>query len=268
VANQFRQQAGNPEISVSVSGTSGGFKRFCAGQTKINNASRPIKTAELEACRKAGVPFIELPIAFDALTVVVNPQNTWAKDITTAELKQIWEPAAQGKITSWRQVRPSYPDKPLVLVGPDAESGTFDYFTEVINGDPDASRKDYTASEDDDTLVRNITKNPNALGYFGYAYFEQNQNQIRALPVDAGKGAVSPSPQTVEQAKYQPLSRPLFIYVNIQAAQSNKTLRDFVAFYLQNANQTVKQVGYIPLPAEAYRVNQIHFTAGKVGKDF
>lgn len=255
------------QAKVEVSGTTGGFKKFCAGETDINDASRPITQEEMAACKKANIGYSELPIAFDALTVVVNPQNTWAKDITVEELKKIWEPAAEGKITNWKQIRASYPDKPLRLFGPGRDSGTYDYFNEVTIGQKN-SRKDYVASEDDNTLVQGVTQDPNALGYFGFAYYEAKQNQLKALAINSGKGAVTPSRQSVEKAQYQPLARPLFIYVNQQAAQNKPEVLAFVRFYLDNAQRLVSSVGDIPLPDEAYHLNKVHFNLGKVGTVF
>lgn len=264
VAKAFRQQRSNVQITVAFSGTTGGFKKFCAGQTDINDASRPISTQEIETCRQAGVRFLELPIAFDALTLAVNPQNTWAQNLTTEELKRIWEPAAQGKVTNWNQVRASFPNRPLQLYGAGDQSGTYDYFAEVITGGSD-TRTDYTASEDDNILVRGVSTDPNALGYFGFSYYEGNQNQLRALAIDNGNGAIAPTRETVENAEYQPLSRPLFIYVNAVAAQQNPALRDFVEFYLENGFNTVKSVAYIPLPERAYEIGKVHFYRGEVG---
>ncbi|PMB51250.1 ABC transporter substrate-binding protein [Fischerella thermalis CCMEE 5201] len=271
IAKQFQAESQEQtQVKVDISGTSGGFEKFCAGKTDINNASRPILSAEMEVCNKNGVRFIELPVAFDALTIAVNPQNTWAKDITTTELKKMWEPQAQKKITTWNQVRASWPDRPLNLYGAGNKSGTFDYFTEAIVGKVGASRTDYTASEDDQVLVDGISKDPNALGYFGFAYLEENQNKLKALPVDSGKGkgAVVPSRETVEKIQYQPLSRPLFIYVNAQSAQKKRAVKDFVDFYIQKAPTTVASVGYVPLPEEGYHLDKVHFTRGKVGTVF
>lgn len=270
VAEEFRSiKAGNKEqVTVNFSGTTGGFERFCAGQTDISNASRPILTAEMEACNKNSVRYIELPIAFDALTVVVHPQNNWAKDITVAELKKIWEPAAEGKITSWKQVRASWPERPLKLYGAGKKSGTFDYFTEAVVGKVRASRNDYTASEDDDVLVEGVSKDPNALGYFGLAYYEANQSKAKALAVNNGLRAILPSRQTVEKAQYQPLSRPLFIYVNARSAQTKPAVKDFVDFYIEKAPTLVSSVGYVPIPAEGYHLDYVHFNRGKVGTVF
>lgn len=272
MVKEYRQAKGDQAgtIEIQFSGTGGGFKKFCAGETDVNNASRPILKEEMEACGKAGVRFYELPIAFDALTLVVNSQNTWANDITVAELRKIWEPAAQGKITNWKQVRASYPDRPLKLYGAGKDSGTFDYFNEVTTGKPKESRTDYTASEDDHELVAGVLKDPNALGYFGLSYYEAKQNELKALAVDDGKGrgAILPSRETVEKAQYRPFSRPLFIYVNITAAQRKPELQAFVEYYLKNAKQVVTQVGYIPLSDEGYQLTNLHFYQGKVGTVF
>ncbi|PSB30465.1 PstS family phosphate ABC transporter substrate-binding protein [Chlorogloea sp. CCALA 695] len=266
IAKDFQKmQANNVKVTVAVSGTGGGFKKFCAGETDISNASRPILTVEIKACNSSKVRYIELPIAYDALTLVVHPENTWAKSITTTELKKIWEPLAQGKITRWKQVRPDWPDQPLTLYGPGKESGTFDYFTEAIIGKAKASRSDYVASEDDDVLVQGVSKDPNALGYFGFAYYEANQNKLKAVAINNGKESVLPSRKTVEGARYQPLSRPLFIYVNARAAQTNPAVKEFVDFYIKKAPTSVSSVGYVPLPADAYRLDNVHFNRGKVG---
>ncbi|KGF72237.1 hypothetical protein DO97_11430 [Neosynechococcus sphagnicola sy1] len=256
------------QISVEQSGTTGGFRKFCAGQTDISDASRPILAPEMERCRKNGVPYMEFPVAFDALTVVVNPKNTWADHITLAELRKMWEPAAQGTITRWRQVRSNWPDQPLKLFGPGKDSGTFDYFTEAVMGKVDASRNDYVASEDDQVLVRGVSQDPNALGYFGYAYYLAHQKNLKALAIDSGKGPVLPSAATVERNQYQPLARPLFIYVNARSAQVKPEVRAFTEFYLKNVENLVSSVGYIPLPAEGYHIARVHFYRGKIGTVF
>ncbi|WP_414620389.1 PstS family phosphate ABC transporter substrate-binding protein [Calothrix sp. CCY 0018] len=267
IAKDFQEQ-NQAQVQVDVSGTTGGFERFCKGETDISNASRPILKQELKACTANGVIFTELPIAFDALTVAVNPQNTWAKDITIEELNKIWQPSAQGKITNWKQVRASFPDKPLNLYGAGDKSGTYDYFTEAVVGKSGDIRNDYTASEDDEVLVSGISKDPNALGFFGYAYYEQNQDKLKALGIDSGKGVVLPSRETVEKAEYQPLSRPLFIYVNTKSAQQKEGVRDFVNFYIEKAPQVVSSVGYVALPEDAYYLDKVHFTTGKAGTVF
>ncbi|MDJ0571716.1 MAG: PstS family phosphate ABC transporter substrate-binding protein [Pleurocapsa sp. MO_192.B19] len=256
------------DIEVEFSGTGGGFDKFCRGETDINNASRPIQLDEMAACNNSEVRYIELPVAFDALTVVVNPQNDWLESITIEELAKIWSTDAEGKITRWNQVRPSFPDQPLNLYAPGKDSGTFDYFTEAVVGEAGASRTDYTASEDDDVLVKGVSQDPNALGYFGLAYYEQKANEMKAVAVDSGKGAVLPSKETVEQAQYQPLSRPLFIYVNVASAQKNKALRQFIDFYLSQAPEQVREVGYVPLPEEAYNIDKVTFHQGEVGTVF
>ncbi|HAG79717.1 MAG TPA: protein sphX [Cyanobacteria bacterium UBA12227] len=270
VAEEFQNaRRGSVRVTVGISGTGGGFKKFCAGEIDISNASRPIKAEEMEACKAQGIDYIELPVAYDALTVVVHPQNNWVNSITVEELKKMWEPGAQGKITKWNQVRSSWPDAPLTLFGPGADSGTFDYFTEAINGKSKESRTDYTPSEDDNVLVQGVSRDRNALGYFGYAYYEANKTRLKAVPIDAGKGqgAVLPSRQTVETGTYQPLSRPIFIYVNAKAANRSE-IKEFVEFYIDNAPELVSEVKYVPLPAEAYTLAMGHFEDKKVGSVF
>ncbi len=255
-------------IEVNFSGTGGGFEKFCRGETDISNASRPIQLEEMSACNDSGVRYIELPVAFDALTVVVNPQNDWLDSITVEELDQIWSPDAEGKVTRWNQIRPSFPDQPLNLYAPGEDSGTFDYFTEAIVGKAGTSRRDVTSSEDDNVLVQGVSQDPNALGYFGLAYYEQRAAQMKAIAIDSGNGAVLPSVETVEQAQYQPLSRPLFIYVNAAYAQQNQDLRQFIDYYLAQAPELVKEVGYVPLPEEAYQIDKVTFHRGEVGTVF
>jgi phosphate transport system substrate-binding protein len=266
VVKAFKQANPTVAIESSFSGTTGGFRKFCAGETQISNASRPISTEEIAACRQAGIRFVELPIAFDALTVAINPQNDWATDLTVDELRKIWEPGAQGKIKNWQQVRSSFPNRPLNLYGAGKDSGTYDYFAEVIT-DGSNTRSDYTSSEDDNVLVEGVRIDPNALGYFGFSYFEQSQDKLKAVAIDdgKGKGAVAPSRTAVESAEYQPLSRPLFLYVNLEASQKNEDLRNFIEFYLKNAQATVASVGAAPLPQEAYDINKVHLYNGEVG---
>lgn len=265
IAKQYQATNNQVQVAVSVSGTSGGFKKFCAGETDISNASRPITSEEMEVCRKNGVAYVEIPVAFDALTVVVHPQNNWAKDITVDELKKMWEPGAEGKITKWNQVRASWPDRPLKLFGAGKDSGTFDYFTEATVGKARSSRNDYTGSENDEVIANGISKDPDALGYFGYAYYQEHKDKLKVLAINNGKGAVLPETATVEKAQYQPLSRPLFIYVNFQKAQNKEQAHQFVNFYLQQAPKVVSSVGYVPLPDEAYRIGYVHLNTGKVG---
>jgi phosphate transport system substrate-binding protein len=251
VAEEFMAETGGEvQVTVALSGTGGGFKRFCSGETDISNASRPIKQSELEQCRKAGVEPVELPIAFDGQAVLVNPANNFVQCLTVGELKKIWEPGSTVK--SWADVRPGFPNQPIKLYGPGTNSGTFDYFTEVIMGEEDASRSDYSASEDDNVLVQGIAGDPNALGYFGYAYYAQNRDKLKAVAVDAGQGCVEPTPQSIESGQYKPLSHPLFIYVK-QSALQRPEVREFVDFYLQSAPELVPQVGYIPLEQVRYQ---------------
>jgi phosphate transport system substrate-binding protein len=266
-AEEFQiQKRGKVRVTVGVSGTGGGFKKFCRGETDISNASRPISAEEMEACRKAGIKYMELPIAFDALTVVVNPQNTWAKTLTVADLRKMWEPAAQGRITTWNQVNPKFPKDKLMLFGPGADSGTFDYFTEAVNGKAKASRGDYTASEDDNTLVQGVENNKGALGYFGFAYYSAHKDKLTAVAIDAGKGAVAPSLENVTNATYSPLSRPLFIYVRDTSAQRPE-IKEFVRFALSRGD-LVSETGYLPLPKQAYAIAQQHFDGAKLGSVF
>ena len=253
VAEEFQlSEKGAARVTVGLSGTGGGFKKLCRGDTDIANASRPILTEEMEACREAGVQYMELPVAFDAITVVVNPKNTWVKSISIADLKKIWEPAAQGKILRWNQVRPEWPDERLMLFGPGADSGTFDYFTEAVVGKAKASRGDYTASEDDNVLVQGVEHNIYALGYFGFAYYVSHQERMVAVPIERDDGpALLPTIQSVTDGSYQPLSRPLFIYPNAATAAQRPEVRRFLEFYLREGPQLVREVGFVPLPEEA-----------------
>lgn len=267
VAEEF-QAAQKVKVTVGESGTGGGFKKFCRGETDISNASRPILQKEMDACKEAGVQYIELPVAYDALTVVVNPKNDWIKSITVDELKKIWGPGSAVK--TWKQVNPAYPDKPIALYGPGTASGTFDYFSEAINGKAKAHRTDYTPSEDDNVLVQGVTSNQNGMAYFGLAYYEENKDKLKAIPVavKAGSPAVEASSKTVEDGTYQPLARPLFIYVNATAAAFKPEVKAFVNFYLENAPTLVKEVKYVPLPADEYAAVKDHFKAMKPGTGF
>ena len=252
VAEEFGKIGGG-KVIVGISGTGGGFKRFCRGETDISDASRPIKQKEIDACREGGVEFIELPVAYDGLAVVVNPQNTWVDHLTVEELKKIWEPSAQGAITKWSQVRNGFPAENLQLFGPGTDSGTFDYFTEVINGKAASSRGDYTASEDDNVLVEGVASSKGGLGYFGLAYYEENADRVKVVPVKSGTSAVVPSKDTVISGTYTPLSRPLFIYVSKNALKTKPAVAKFVRYYLENAPTLSEEVGYIPLPQSEYQ---------------
>ncbi len=269
VAEEFQiSTRGKVRVTVGIAGTGGGFKRFCRGETDISNASRPILKEEMELCAKAGIKYMELPVAFDALTVVVNPQNSWVKSLTPAELKKMWEPSAQGRVTQWNQVRPEWPAQPLMLFGPGADSGTFDYFTEAVSGKAKASRGDYTASEDDNVLVQGVERNKNAIGYFGYAYYIAHKDKMRAVPIVNAQGkAVTPSIQAVNDGSYEPLSRPLFIYVR-DTALNHPELKQFIEFYLTEGAALAKEVGYVPLPEQAYKVALKHFYERKLGTVF
>ncbi len=269
VAEEFQKANKGLKVTVGVSGTGGGFKKFCRNETDISNASRPISKSEMEDCKKAGVEYYELPVAFDALTVVINPKNTWLKQATVAELKKMWEPAAQGKVTRWNQVNPAWPDQPIKLFGAGSDSGTFDYFTEAIVGKSKSSRGDFTASEDDNVLVQGVAGDVNAIGYFGYAYYAENMNKLKALPIveKDGKPAVSPSEATVLNGTYQPLARPIFIYVNAKSI-AKPEVKKFVDFYMTSGAKMAKEVKYVPLPADAYKTASDHISKGKKGTVF
>jgi phosphate transport system substrate-binding protein len=267
VAEEFQRTTSSSRVTVGISGTGGGFKKFCRGETDIQDASRPIMPEEMEACRKTEVRYYELPVAYDAMAIVVNKQNTWLQAITLKQLKKMWEPSAQGQVTRWKQVNPAWPDAALKLFGAGSDSGTFDYFTEVVVGKAKSSRGDYTASEDDNTLVQGVARDKFALGYIPFAYYEANRDQLRLVAVDGGKGPILPSRDTVENGSYQPLSRPLFIYVNSQSVQRPE-VKQFVEFYLNNATPLVEQIKYVPLPAAAYRTALANFQNGKLGTAF
>jgi phosphate transport system substrate-binding protein len=269
-AEEFQiSKRGKVRVTVGMSGTGGGFKKFCRGETDMSNASRPISAEEMEACRKAGIKYIELPVAFDALTVVINPNNNWVKgnSMTVADLKKMWEPAAQGRINTWKQVRAEWPAEKLMLFGPGADSGTFDYFTEAVNGKSKASRGDFTASEDDNTLVQGVVNNKSALGYFGFAYYAAHKDKLRAVAIDGGKGPVLPSIENVVNGTYSPLSRPLFVYVR-ESSAARPEVREFVQFMMKQGSALVSEVGYVPLPQSAYDLAWKHFDNKKLGTVF
>ena len=272
VAEEFQRANPGTRVTVGTSGTGGGFQKFCRDETDISDASRPITAKEVDACAKAGIAYIELPVAYDGLAVVVHPNNTWATSMTVAELKTLWEPAAQGKIMRWNQVRPGWPDREIHLFGAGVDSGTFDYFTEAVVGKTDASRGDYTSSEDDNVIVQGVGSDENALGYFGYAYYEQNRDKLRLVAIDDGddsngKGAIAPSPETVKNGTYRPLSRPIFIYLKVKSLDRPE-VRNFVEFYLNQGIPLIREVGYIPLTDAEYAKVRSRFADRKTGTMF
>ena len=253
VAEEFQKLNRKVRVTVGISGTGGGFKKFSAGQTDINDASRSIKKSEIQKARKNGIGFIELPVAFDGLSVVINLKNDFVDYLTVTELRKIWQPGSTVKY--WSDVRPEWPKLSINLYGPGADSGTFDYFTKVINGKSQASRPDFTASEDDNVLVMGVAGDENALGYFGYAYYLENRSRLKVVPIDGGNGPVRPSEQTINDGSYKPLSRSIYIYIS-NVGSKRPEVKEFVHFYLKNASMLVKEVGYIPLPDEGYQLAQ------------
>lgn len=250
MAEEFGRANPGVAVTVGVSGTGGGFRKFCAGETDISGASRPITQEEIDLCAEAGIEYVELPISFDGLSVVVNPENEFAQCLTTDELRTMWEPSAQGTITSWSQVRADFPDQPLGLFGPGTDSGTYDFFMEAIGADGE-SRGDYTASEDDNVIVQGVSTEANGLGFFGYAYYAENADRLKLVEIDGGNGCVAPSPETIADGSYQPFSRPEFIYVKTTSLAENPAVKAFVDFYIDMANASlIEEVGYVPLPAD------------------
>jgi len=270
VAEDFQKsKRGAIKVTVGISGTGGGFKKFCRGEIDISNASRPILKKEMADCKQAGVQYIELPVAYDALTVVVNPKNSFVKSLSVAELKKMWEPAAQGKVTNWNQINPAFPKAPLKLFGAGADSGTFDYFTEAITGKSKSSRGDFTASEDDNVLVQGVSRDVNALGFFGFAYYIENRDKLKAVPIieKDGKPAVAPSMENVLNGSYQPLARPIFIYVNA-ASIKKPEVREFIEYYNKHGESLAKEVKYVPLPPKAYTYNMESVGKMRLGTKF
>jgi phosphate transport system substrate-binding protein len=271
VAEEFQKANPNVRVTVGISGTGGGFQKFCRGETDISDASRPIRPAEIESCQKAGIEYIELPIAYDGLAVVVNPKNAWAETITVDELKTLWSPEAQGKVLRWNQVRPSWPNREIRLFGAGVDSGTYDYFTEAVVGKEGASRGDFTSSEDDNVLVQGVSSDELALGFIPFAYVEQNQGKLKLVPVDDAKadngaGPITPSAETVRNGTYQPLSRPLFIYVARKAADRAEVQR-FVDSFFTSA-ELVREVGYVELTPQIYELAKKHFVERRLGTAF
>ena len=269
VAEEFQKARKNQiKVTVGISGTGGGFKKFCRNETDISGASRPILKKEMDDCKAAGVEYFELPVAFDALTVVINPKNGFIKQLTIAEMKKMWEPAAQGKVTKWNQVNPAWPDAPMKLFGPGADSGTFDYFTEAVVGKSKSSRGDFTASEDDNVLVQGVSRDANGLGYFGFAYYVENKDKLKAVPIVNEKGQpVLPSFDAVIAGTYTPLARPIFIYVNAKSL-AKPEVKEFVQYYMTHGAKLAKEVKYVPLPEHAYKTAWEHVTKGKKGTVF
>ena len=272
VAEEFQKKNPKVRVTVGISGTGGGFKKFCNGETDISDASRPIKLSEVDLCRDNKIGYIELPVAYDGLAVMVNPKNDWAGSMTVKELKRLWEPLAQGKITRWSQIRAGWPDKEIHLFGPGVDSGTYDYFTEAIVGKEHSSRGDFTASEDDNVLVQGIATDPMALGFFGLAYYEHNQDKLKLVAIDDenpknGNGPIIPSFETVMDGTYQPLARPIFIYVSTKAA-NRPEVKEFVKFYLTAGRPLVREIGYIPLTDKVYELGLNRFEKQTVGSVF
>lgn len=274
VAEDFQiEQRGKIRVTVGISGTGGGFKKFCRGETDITGASRPIKEGEMQKCAEAGVKYIELPVAFDALTVVINKQNDWAREMTVEQLKAAWQSAAQEKINSWKQIDASYPDVPLRLYGPGTDSGTYDYFKEVIvgkkpDGTNDDTRADYTASEDDNVLVQGVSSDQGGLGYFGFAYYKENMNKLDAVAIVNDQGqSILPSIETVNDGSYNPLSRPIFIYV-AQSSMEKPHIKKFMDFYMEKVPSLANEVGYVAMPEAFYVAASERLLSGMTGKVF
>jgi phosphate transport system substrate-binding protein len=267
IAEEFGYLAGNVQIPVGISGTGGGFTKFCAGESDMTNASRPIRQIEADACAANGIEFIELPVGFDGLSVMVNPNNDWATCLTVQQLRRMWEPDAERAIDNWNDIDPNFPDEKLMLYGPGTDSGTFEYFTQVITGEVGFSRGDFTGSEDDNILVQGVAGNTGALGFFGYAYYVENQERLKLIGVDDGPGCVLPSEETIADGTYQPLSRPIFMYINADEAERLEAV-EFVEFLLLDGAEIIGEVGYIPFPEEIYLILYDRFMSGRTGTVF
>lgn len=269
MAEEFMKANPGVQVTVGVSGSGGGFKKFCAGETDISNASRPIKQSEIDLCAEGGIEYVELPISFDGLSVVVHPDNDWAECLTVEELKTLWEAAAEGTVTNWNQVRADFPDKELAIYAPGTDSGTYDYFTEAVVGDDGESRGDYTASEDDNVLVQGVSTDEGGFGFFGYAYFENNKDSLKLVAIDSGDGnCVAPSEETIADGSYKPLSRPEFFYVKTTSLD-NPAVKAFSEFQLAEENAgLITEVGYVPLPSDLMAKVQERLAAGTTGSIF
>jgi phosphate transport system substrate-binding protein len=271
VATQF-QKVELTKVGVAISGTTGGFRKFCAGETDITGASRPIEASEEDTCKKNGVDYVEVPVGYDGLSLLVSSKNDWARDITVAELKKLWEPGAHSNISKWSQVRLGWPDREIHLYGAGTDSGTYDYFTDAIVGKEHSSRSDYTSSEDDDVLVKGVASDELALGFFGYMYYAKNKDKLNVLAIDDGNpangaGPIIPSPETIQNGTYQPLSRPLFVYAAVKSL-GRPQVASFMNFYLERGWKLVGQVGYVPLPANAYALGMARVSARRTGSLF
>ena len=273
VAEEFQKiEKGKTRVTVGISGTGGGFKKFCNGETDISNASRPIKPTEVELCKKNSIEYIELPVAYDGIALMINPKNNWVSHMTVKELKKIWEPAAQGKIKKWNQIRTAWPDKEIHLFGAGVDSGTYDYFTEAIVGKEHSSRGDFTSSEDDNVLVQGISTDVLSLGFFGMAYYENNKDKLKLVGIDDendanGKGPILPTYDNILKGIYQPLSRPIYIYLSKKSADKSEIKR-FTEFYMKSGADLSKEVGYIALPDKAYELALKRFEKRITGSVF
>jgi phosphate transport system substrate-binding protein len=269
VAEEFTKSGNPARVTVGQSGTGGGFQKFCRGETDISDASRPIRPTEIAACQKSGITFFEVPVAYDGMAIIVHPNATWINDITVAELRTVWAPEAQGKITRWNQVRPEWPDREIHLFGAGVDSGTYDYFTEAINGKEGASRGDFTSSEDDNVLVQGVAGDELALGFLPFAYYRENQQRLKLIPVSAGPGKppTAPTFDTIRDGSYQPLARPLFIYVS-EKSLARAEVAQFMDFYIASVGELAGEVGYVELGDEGYRLVAAHFAKRRPGTMF
>ncbi len=272
VAEEFQKTAPGVRVTVGISGTGGGFQKFCRAETDISDASRPIQPTEMEACKQAGIGFIELPVAFDGIAIITHPTAKWIENITVAELKTLWAPEAQGKISRWSQVRPGWPDREIHLFGAGVDSGTYDYFTQAIVGKEGASRGDFTSSEDDNVLVQGVASDELALGFLPFAYYEENKERLKLIPVDDGKpdngaGPIVATIESIRTGLYQPLARPIFIYVSVPSL-AKPEVKQFVEYYIAQGGKLAEEVGYVPLGDAAYKLVAEHFTTGKTGTVF
>ncbi|MEO1592966.1 MAG: PstS family phosphate ABC transporter substrate-binding protein, partial [Cyanobacteria bacterium J06632_22] len=269
MAEEFMLANPGSRVTVGVSGSGGGFKKFCAGETDISNASRQIKDEEIETCEAAGIEFIEVPVAYDGITVVANPDNDWAQCLTVDQLTTMWSPDSEGSVDNWSQVDASFPDQPLSLYGPGTDSGTFDYFTDEVNGEEGASRGDYTASEDDNVIVQGVQGDAGGLGYFGYAYYEENQDSLKAIAIENEDGTcIEPTFEAIADGSYNPMSRPLFFYVKKEAYDTKPQVAAFVDYKLDAANAAlIGEAGYIPFPEDVLAESKARVSEGKLGKD-